>query len=106
MYYICMVQPKSPPLSIRLPAQVLAAVDRVAAASGLKRHAVIVALISEGVVCAERAAPLNGPSLIAGDVIERGPVVEHGNGIATQEVRFGPVESAPGSRLKPPKGSK
>lgn len=51
--------------------------------------------------------PLGSSQAIrVGPVVSRGPVVDHGNGVATQEVRFGPVESAAGSRLKPGKGSK
>ncbi len=43
-----MVQPKDPPISLRLPATVLAEADRVAKARGTKRHTVLVQLIIEG----------------------------------------------------------
>lgn len=48
MYYFLMVQPKTPPLSVRLSPEVLATLDRVVQKSGWTRNAAIGHLVELG----------------------------------------------------------
>lgn len=43
-----MVQPKTPPLSIRVPPTLLAAIDAMAERRGIKRHAAILLALVQG----------------------------------------------------------
>lgn len=52
-----MAQPKTPPVSIRPSAALLAEVDEWAKARGLKRHAALLALIDFGLGSASKPAP-------------------------------------------------
>lgn len=56
MYYSPMAQPKTPPISIRPSAALLAEVDAWARARGLKRHAALLALIDFGLGTPARPA--------------------------------------------------
>ncbi|MGA0604880.1 hypothetical protein ACO2Q0_02680 [Phenylobacterium sp. VNQ135] len=52
-----MAQPKTPPISIRPSAALLAEVDEWAKARGLKRHAALLALIDFGLGVASKPSP-------------------------------------------------
>lgn len=107
-----MAQPKNPPLSVRLPADVLAKVDAWAAERELKRNAAIVALLTAALPVpgqVEMAAALGGVKAREtsteyrdGSVARSRTVFYPPEFVATDwlDLPYGPPSSAPGSRLK------
>jgi len=56
VYYTAMPNPKSPPISLRLPPAVMVEVDAWAEKAGTNRHAALVALIGKGLGLADAKA--------------------------------------------------
>lgn len=54
VYYIRMVQPKTPPISFRPPANLLQAAEAWGAARGLTRHAAFIELMRRGLDAPEK----------------------------------------------------
>lgn len=93
MYYIsagrcitsCMVQPKTPPISIRIPAAILTLVDNYAVRRKLTRHAALLQLLdfglaSEvGLVAHGAARDTYTDAAIGEPVVLRKPAVPYGS---------------------------
>lgn len=106
-----MVQPKKPPLSVRLKPELEAEVREYAAANKLTMHGAVVALIDLGLApkldLAPRQLPAAPPAWPSGAIVEphhtEDPVPKLTVGSA---VTFGYTRPKPGDRAKKPKGTK
>lgn len=105
-----MSQPKEPPISVRVPKPLLAAVDALALKmNNCSRNAMIVRLIAKGlagnegiaaVYAAERAAELSELAKHAPPEIAAAAKAQSKDWRKGLAVTFGPIAASPGSRLK------
>lgn len=96
MYYTWMVQPKTPPLSIRPGDVRLAKIDAYAVKHGLKRHAAVLELVDvglDGIIAVATQRPT--PKPIPGSDAAKRKAANAASG-----VQIGPVRPAPGARLE------
>lgn len=78
-----MVQPKSPPISFRPSAELLAEIDAIAERRKLKRHATILRLLAEGIAADRGLTPELLASVAASMARAPDRVPRTGTGIAT-----------------------